>query len=140
MRPPHPEAHSSSYYPSRQRSYSSERRYSRPRTPSPQGFRGKEMSYRGPRATIPDFVHPNPREFSRLNIALENLLPEDATERFKFQILLDYLKLEEALLIADSYCNSRYPFTDTMAALDDQFGQPHQLALQHIAELMDGPT
>lgn len=31
-----------------------------------------EPMYQGPTPTIPDFVHPNPREFSRLKIALEN--------------------------------------------------------------------
>lgn len=85
-------------------------------------------------------AYANPREFSRLRIALENLLPHDASERFKYQILVDHLKSEDALLIADSYSHSRYPFTDTMAALNQQYGQPHQLALQRIAELMDGPS
>lgn len=75
-----------------------------------------------------------------MKIALENILPDDATERFKFQILMDHLKLEEALLVADSYSSSKYPFSDTMAALNKQYGQPHQLALQRIAELMDGPN
>lgn len=85
-------------------------------------------------------THPSPRQFSRLRIALENLLPHNASERFKYQILVDHLKSEEALLIADSCCHSRYPFTDTMAALNQQYGQPHQLALQRIAEMMDGPS
>ncbi len=53
---------------------------------------------------------------------------------------MDHLKLEEALLTADSYCHSQHPYTRTMAALDQQYGQPHQLALQQIAELMDGPS
>ncbi|KAL0169529.1 hypothetical protein M9458_034125 [Cirrhinus mrigala] len=66
------------------------------------------------------------------------MLPDDVTERFKFQILTDHLKLEEALLVADSYSNSRFPFSDTMKALNKMYGQPHQLALQRIAELMDG--
>ncbi len=100
----------------------------------------QESTYRGPAPTIPNFVKPDPREFSRLHIALENILPENATERFKYQILVDHLKLEEALLIADSYCNSLYHFSDTMEVLIQQYGQPHQLALQRIAELMDGPN
>lgn len=75
-----------------------------------------------------------------MKIALENTLPASATERYKFQILTEHLKLEEALLIADSYSHSQNPFTRTMAALDQQYGQPHQLALQRIAELMDGPN
>lgn len=109
----------------------------RTQTPSPPPEQGP---YRGPTPMIPDFSHPSPREFSRLKIALENILPANATESFKFQILTDHLKLEEALLIADSYCHSQHPYTRTMAALDQQYGQPHQLALQRIAELMDGPN
>ncbi|KAL0186159.1 hypothetical protein M9458_017829, partial [Cirrhinus mrigala] len=98
----------------------------------------QEKIYRGPAPTIPCLTSPDPREFSRLRIALENMLPDDVTERFKFQILTDHLKLEEALLVADSYSNSRFPFSNTMKALNKMYGQPHQLALLRIAELMDG--
>ncbi|KAJ8401528.1 hypothetical protein AAFF_G00378450 [Aldrovandia affinis] len=67
-----------------------------------------------------------------MKIALENI-------RFKFQILTDHLKHEEASLVADSYCNSRQPYTDTMLSLTKVYGQPHKLAVQSITELMDGP-
>ena len=143
--------HSRSYHPERRYATSPEprqdwyrsesppaRRHSRRHTASP--FGGQERSYRGPIPTIPDFSHPNPREFARLRIALENLLPRDTTERFKYQVLCDHLKLEEALLVADSYINSPYPYSDTMEALNEQFGQPHQLALQRIAELIEAPS
>lgn len=53
---------------------------------------------------------------------------------------MDHLKFEEALLIADSYLNSLYPYSDTMASLIQHYGPPHQLALWRIAELIDGPT
>ena len=55
--------------------------------------------------------------------------------RFKYQILVDHLKLEDALLIADSYSKSRYPYTNTMASLTELYGQPHRLALQRINEV-----
>nr|XP_057917974.1 uncharacterized protein LOC131109721 [Doryrhamphus excisus] len=97
-------------------------------------------SYRGPKPTIPDFKSEDPREFARLKLALDNLLPYDAPERFKFQILMDHLKCEEALLIADSYSNSPRPFADTMRALTEMYGQPQQLALKRISMLMDGPN
>ncbi|KAK7879615.1 hypothetical protein WMY93_033671, partial [Mugilogobius chulae] len=99
-----------------------------------------ELTYRGPKPTIPSFTSPDPRLFARMKIALENLLPEDATERYKYQILTDHLKCEEASLVADSYCNSWQPYTDTMQALTKMYGQPHKLAVQRIAELMDGPN
>ncbi|XP_065144932.1 uncharacterized protein [Paramisgurnus dabryanus] len=99
-----------------------------------------ELVYRGPKPTIPVFAKGDPREFARLKIALENLLPVDATERFKYQILVDHLKYEEALLIADSYTNSLRPYTDTMTSLIEHYGQPQQLALRKIADLMEAPN
>lgn len=100
----------------------------------------RESTYRGPKATIPCMTSPDSRQFSRMKTALENLLPDDATERYKYQILTDHLKCEEALLVADSYLNSRHPYTDTMLALTKMYGQPHKLALQRISEMMDGPS
>lgn len=85
----------------------------------------RERIYRDPKPTIPDFTSEDPRQFARLKLSLENILPDDATECFKYQILVEHLKFEEALLIADSYCNSLYPFTSTMDALSDLYGQPH---------------
>lgn len=125
--------------PSSQRS-SPRRHHSRDRyhrSPSPPT---REKTYRGPRPSIPDFTAEDPRQFARLKIALDNILPHDATERFKYQILSEHLKFEEALLIADSYSHSRYPYTHTMRSLTEHYGQPHQLSLRRIAELMDGPS
>ncbi|KAJ8351044.1 hypothetical protein AAFF_G00158540 [Aldrovandia affinis] len=101
---------------------------------------GTESTYRGPKPSIPKFTRDDPREFSRLRLALENILPADSTERFRYQVLCDHLKFEEALLIADSYSNSPCPYSDTMASLIQTYGQPHQLSLQRIAELMEEPT
>lgn len=98
-----------------------------------------EITYRGPRPSIPNLMRRDPGEFARLKIALENLLPSDSTELFKYQVLLDHLHLEEAKLIADAYLHSPTPFTDTMKALNDKLGQPHQLALRRIATVMDSP-
>ncbi|XP_052405908.1 uncharacterized protein LOC127951863 [Carassius gibelio] len=93
--------------------------------------------YRGPTPKIPLFIRNDPMEFSRLKLALTNLLPADASELFKYQILVDHVKLEEACLIADSFINSPMPYTDTMIALTEKFGQPHQVALKRIAAVMD---
>ncbi|KAL1279515.1 hypothetical protein QQF64_026188 [Cirrhinus molitorella] len=130
-----PSPHHSSR-PQHNRSSRSKRRHYH----SPSLTTDQERVYRGPTPTIPYLIHPNPREFARLKIALENILPADATEHFKFHILLEHLKLEEAQLIAESYSSSRHPYTNTMDSLNQQYGQPHQLALQRIVELMDGPS
>ncbi len=96
----------------------------------------EEKEYRGPVPKIPLFIHRDPMEFSRLKLALTNLLPRDV---FKYQVLVDHLRLEEACLIADSYINSTKPYSDTMAALNEKFGQPHHVALKRIAVVMDSP-
>ncbi|XP_053710099.1 uncharacterized protein LOC128752671 [Synchiropus splendidus] len=107
-------------------------------SPNP-GRHVPEQVYRGPQPTIPKFLHPDPSEFARLRIALENLLPVDATELFKYQVLVDHLKFDEAKLIADAYLNSPTPYTHTMMALHDKFGQPHHLALRKIASVLEAP-
>ncbi|XP_029969593.1 uncharacterized protein LOC115404414 [Salarias fasciatus] len=98
-----------------------------------------ELSYYGPRPTIPHFSNRDPSEFARLKMSLENLLPRGATELFKYQVLVDHLRLEDAKLIADAYLHSPTPFTDTMTALNEKYGQPHQIALRRIAAVMDSP-
>lgn len=77
-----------------------------PQSRPPTNIARQELSYRGPQPTIPDFSRKDPSEFARLKLALLNLLPPDATELFKYQLLLDHLKLEEARLVADSFINS----------------------------------
>lgn len=77
------------------------------------------------------FIHKDPTEFSRLKLALANLLPPDATKLFKYQILVDHVKLEEACLTG--FINSPRPYTDTTAALAEKFGQPHHVALKSLA-------
>lgn len=98
-----------------------------------------ESNYYGPCPTIRNFSYRDPTEFARLKLSLEHLLPPDASEPFKYQVLVDHLQLEEARLIADTYLNSPTPFSDTMAALNDKFGQPHQIALRRIAAVLDSP-
>ncbi|KAI2668771.1 hypothetical protein H4Q32_005566 [Labeo rohita] len=117
--------------------------YSQPHT-TPANFPGtqantarQEILYRGPQPTIPDFSRRDPSEFARLKLALTNLLPDEATELFKYQVLVDHLKLADARLIADSFLNSSTPYSDTLAALTERFGRPDQLALSKIATIMD---
>lgn len=54
--------------------------------------------------------------------------------------MVNHLKLEDALLFADSHSHSRSPFSNIMRALTDMYGQPHQLEVQQISYLMDGPN
>ncbi|XP_035460710.2 uncharacterized protein LOC118283111 isoform X1 [Scophthalmus maximus] len=96
--------------------------------------------YCEPMPTIPNFVHEDPGEFLKFKLALDCIVPADASEGFKYQVLINHLKYEDALLVAESYSNSLSPFRDTMRALTEMFGQPHQLASKRISNLMDGPN
>ncbi|RXN33659.1 guanine nucleotide-binding subunit alpha-12 isoform X2 [Labeo rohita] len=98
-----------------------------------------ERYYKCPCPTIPYFCTRDPSEFARLKIALDNLLPPDSTEMFKYQVLVDHLKLDDACLTADSFLHSPTPNRDTMLALNERFGQPHQVALRRIATILDSP-
>ncbi|KAL0146787.1 hypothetical protein M9458_057908, partial [Cirrhinus mrigala] len=86
-------------------------------------LRETAAEYRGPKPSITYLVHKDPSKFARLKLSVHNVLPEDASELFKFQIL-DHLQLEEAKLIADSFLNSPYPYTVMMAVLTEKFGDP----------------
>lgn len=80
--------------------------------PQPAGLlQGRNLSiaapsYHGPRPKICKFSSRDPSEFARLKISPENLLSQKATELFKYQVLVDHLHLEEAMLIADAYLNA----------------------------------
>lgn len=87
-------------------------------------------------SSSPYFSRKDPSEFTRMKIALENLLSLDGTELFKCQILVDHL-LEEARLITDSYLNCPTPYSKTMMALNLKFGHPHEMALNKITSVMD---
>lgn len=43
------------------------------------------------------------------------------------------------MLIADAFLNSPTLYSDTLAALNEKFGQPHQLALKKIASVLEAP-
>lgn len=93
----------------------------------------------GPRPSIPHLTSPDTREFLKMRIALETAVPKDATERLKFQVLVEHLKYEEASLVAELHRHSRSPYTDTMCTLTKMYAQPHKVAMQRVGELVDGP-
>ena len=100
----------------------------------------QEQTHRGPLLGIPDLIKPDPREFLKLQRALEDSLPPQAPESFKFRILQEHLKFEEASLLAESYVNSTRPYSKTMRALKEQFGQFHEVVSQSLDEIMSGPN
>lgn len=74
-----------------------------------------------------------------LKMALTNLLPPYETETYKYHILLDHLKLPSARYIALAYAHDPQPYTKSLAALDQQYGQPHHLASKEITTILNLP-
>lgn len=104
----------------------------------------QKIIYRGLQPTIPDFTCRDPGAFACLKLALNNLLPGEATELFKYQVLVGHLKLIDARLIADSFLNSSTPYSLHIYPLQihpqplvNSSGRPHELALTKIAAIMD---
>ncbi|KAJ8290933.1 hypothetical protein GJAV_G00019370 [Gymnothorax javanicus] len=79
---------------------------------------------------IPDFTTDSEKAFANLKLALDNLLEPhlELTEKYKYHVLLEHLKLPEAQMIAQSYRHHPHPYSAAMQALQFQYGQPHQLA------------
>lgn len=94
-----------------------------------------------PKPQIPDFSTDSEREFSNLKLALDNLLEPhvELTEKYKYHVLLEHLKLPEAQMIGQSCRHHPYPYSATMMALQLQYGQPHQLAQSKIAAILTTP-
>lgn len=98
-----------------------------------------ERTYHCLTTKIPSLTSPDPRQFMRMRIALEDVFSEDATERYKFQILTDHLKCEEALLMANLFTSSTQPYTEAMKVLTNMYGQPDRIITQEIRALVNGP-
>ncbi|KAI4901563.1 hypothetical protein NFI96_009437 [Prochilodus magdalenae] len=99
----------------------------------------QQSLYSVPKPKIPDFCSDSEKEFANLKLALDNLLEPhpELSEKYKYHILLEHLKLPEAQMI-DQSCH-QYPYSATMHALQLQYGQPHQLAQSEIATILTTP-
>lgn len=74
-------------------------------------------------------------------MALNNLLNTHAhfTEQFKYQVLLDHLKLPSAYKLAQAYMYHPKPYTSALQALKDKYGQPCQLVQSELGAILNSP-
>ena len=94
-------------------------------TTAPHNFSLQPRSVYGvPKPKIPDFTTDSEREFSNLKLALNNLLEPhpELTEKYKYHVLLEHLKLPEAQRIGQSCRHDPFPYTAAMHALQLQYG------------------
>ncbi|XP_048010442.1 uncharacterized protein LOC125244397 [Megalobrama amblycephala] len=97
--------------------------------------------YGAPKPSIPDFAVDSEKDFANLKLALDNLLDShpELSEKYKYHVLLEHLKLPEAQMIGQSCRHEARPYTAAMQALQLHYGQPHQLAQSEIAAILNAP-
>ena len=102
---------------------------------------GRLQSYRrveGP--SFPDLTREDESQNMMLKMALSNLLDPGESEQYKYHILLDHLKVDQAKQLALAYVHAPDPFTQASRALNERYGQPRQLALRELRVIMDLPA
>lgn len=89
--------------------------------------------------SFPFLVNDDPQEFAMLQLALTNLLSLHEPEHYKFHILLDHLKFSPVRDLALAYANDPRPYSMALLALQQKYGQPHQLVLREIKAILALP-
>ncbi|KAL3975387.1 gephyrin [Sarotherodon galilaeus] len=89
--------------------------------------------------SFPDLTSEDEIQYRLLRMALTNLLDPHETEHFKYHVLLDHLKVDQAKRLAISFSYAPDPYTQAMKALDERYGQPRQLALKELRNILELP-
>ncbi|KAL4008256.1 hypothetical protein ACER0C_002108 [Sarotherodon galilaeus] len=98
-------------------------------------------SYGIPKPALPSFTSGKESDFALLKMALDSLLGSHThlTEQFKYQILLEQLKLPSAYKLAQAYMHDPLPYTTTLQTLQDKYGQPRQLVQSELGSILNSP-
>ncbi|KAL1276312.1 hypothetical protein QQF64_035935 [Cirrhinus molitorella] len=89
----------------------------------PSGSIPQRTLYSPPKPKIPDCTSDSEREFANMKLALDNLLGPypKLTEKSKYHVLLEHLKLPEAQMIGQSCQHHPYLYSAAMHALQLQY-------------------
>lgn len=90
-------------------------------------------------SSFPFLINDNPQEFAMLQLALTNLLSPHESEHYKYHILLDHLKFPPVRDLPLAYVNDHRPYIMALFALQQKYGQPHQLVLREIKGILALP-
>ncbi|XP_070410955.1 uncharacterized protein [Nothobranchius furzeri] len=98
-------------------------------------------SYGLPKPALPYFTSGREADFALLKMALDNLLSSHAhlTEPFKYQVLLQHLKLPSAHKLAQAFMYDPKPYTSALQALQDKYGQSRQLVQSELGAILNLP-
>lgn len=87
--------------------------------------------------TLPRFTSGKESDFALLKMSLDNLLNTHAhlTKQFKYQVLLDHLKLPSGYKLPKAFMHDPRPYTSALQALQDKYGQPRQLVQSELGAI-----
>ncbi|KAL3976614.1 thrombopoietin [Sarotherodon galilaeus] len=89
--------------------------------------------------SFPDLTSEDEIQYRLLRMALTNLLDPHETEHFNYHVLLDHLKVDQAKRLALAFSYAPDPYTQAIKALDERYGQPRQLALKELRNILELP-
>ena len=96
-------------------------------------------SYGVPKPSIPYFQSGRESDFALLKLALDSLMSNHTylSEEYKYQVLLSHLKLPSAYKLAKAYMHDAKPYTGSLRALQDKYGQPRKLVQSEIGAILN---
>ncbi|XP_076857121.1 uncharacterized protein LOC143511024 [Brachyhypopomus gauderio] len=98
-------------------------------------------SYGIPKPKLIPFSTGKESDFIMMKKGLDSVLSphKHLTEDYKYQILLDLLKLPNAYQVAKRYVNDPTPYSSAMHALEQRYGQPRQLVQGELKAILNSP-
>ncbi|XP_034733444.1 uncharacterized protein LOC117948085 [Etheostoma cragini] len=98
-------------------------------------------SYGIPKPKLTPFSTGKESDFIMLKKGLDSVLGphKHLSEDYKYQVLLDLLKLPNAYQVAKRYVNDPTPYTRAMQALEQRYGQPGQLVQGELKAILNSP-
>ncbi len=98
-------------------------------------------AYGIPHPTLPVFESGTESNCALLKLALDNLLSHHThiSEQYKYQVLLSHLKSSSAQQLSKAYMHHAQPYTASLQALQEKYGQPRQLVQSELGAIMSTP-
>ncbi|KAL6483178.1 hypothetical protein MHYP_G00080500 [Metynnis hypsauchen] len=98
-------------------------------------------SYGIPKPKLIPFSSGKESDFIMMKKGLYSVLSphKHLTEDYKYQVLLDLLKLPNAYQVAKRYVNDPTPYSSAMHALEQRYGQPRQLIQGELKAILNSP-
>ncbi|KAJ8352094.1 hypothetical protein SKAU_G00235700 [Synaphobranchus kaupii] len=95
-----------------------------------------------PKPKLTSFSTGKESDFIMLKKGLNSLLGphRHLTEDYKYQVLLDHIKLPSTYQVAKRYVNDSTPYTSAMQALQQRYGQPRQLVQGELKAILTSPA